>query len=102
MRYRGAHTLFYGAEFRWNLTDENEKFNIFFMEDLRTSFQAAFFHEIGSIADKKEDLFKESRHSTGAGFRVIMGSGIVYRLDIANGEEGNEYSLFFGYPWDFL
>lgn len=101
-RYRGAHTRFYGTEFRWNLTDENARFNIWFMEDLRTSVQLAFFHEVGSIADKTEDLFKESRHSTGIGVRTVMGSGLVYRLDYSTGEEGAQTVLFFGYPWDFL
>ncbi|PCI27449.1 MAG: hypothetical protein COB67_08470 [SAR324 cluster bacterium] len=101
-RFHGAHTRFYGTEFRWNLTDEKERFNIFFMEDLRTAIQIAFFYEYGSVADKEEDLFKETRHSTGIGIRAVMGSGLVYRLDYSVGEEGAETILFFGYPWDIL
>ena len=101
-RFRGAHTRFYGTEFRWNLTDEKERFNILFMKDLRTAVQIAFFHEKGSVADKEEDLFKETRHSTGMGIRAVMGSGLVYRLDYAVGEEGAQTVLFFGYPWDVL
>jgi len=102
MRYRGTHTRFWGTEFRWNLTDEKTKFNIWLMEDLRTSFQFAFFHEYGTIADQEEDLYEEIRHSTGIGVRAIMGSGLVYRLEYAVGEEGGQFTLFFGYPWDFL
>jgi hypothetical protein len=102
MRYRGAHTRFWGAEFRWNLTDENTKFNILFMKDLRTSIQLAFFHEEGTIADKTEDLYEETRRSTGVGIRAIMGSGLVYRFEVATGEEGSQFVLFLGYPWDLF
>jgi Omp85 superfamily domain len=102
MRYRGAHTRFYGAELRWNLTDEKTTFDILFMKDLRTSIQLAFYHEMGTIADKTEDLFEETRHSTGVGVRAVMGSGLVYRLDVATGEEGVGFVLFLGYPWDIF
>lgn len=101
-RYRGAHTRFWGGEFRWNLTDEKTSFNIFFMKDLRTSIQLAFFYEEGTIADKTEDLYKEVRHSTGMGVRAVMGSGLVYRFEVATGEEGSQYVLFLGYPWDLF
>ena len=102
MRYRGAHTRFLGTEFRWNLTDENTKFNIWFMQDLRTSVQLALFHEMGTVADLRQDLWDERRHSTGAGLRVVMGSGLIYRAEYATGEEGGQFILFFGYPWDVL
>ena len=101
-RYRGAHTRFWGGEFRWNLTDEKTKFDILFMKDLRTSIQLAFFHEEGTIADKTEDLFKEKRQSTGIGIKAVMGSGLVYRFEVATGEEGSQYVLFLGYPWDLF
>ena len=102
MRFRGAHTRFLGTEFRWNLTDENTRFNIWFMQDLRTAIQLAFFHETGTIADQRTDLWDERRHSTGIGLRAIMGSGFVYRAEYATGEEGKQFVLFFGYPWDVL
>jgi hemolysin activation/secretion protein len=102
MRYRGAHTRFFGTEFRWNLTDEKTPFNLWFLKDIRTSFQIAFFYEIGSIADHEEDLFEETRHSTGVGLRAVMASGIVFRIDVATGEEGSEFVIFFDYPWTFL
>ncbi len=102
MRYRGAHTRFMGAEFRWNLTDEKSTFDIFFMKDIRTSVQLAFFHEQGTIADLVDDLYKETRRSTGMGIRMIMGSGLVYRAEYATGEEGGQFVLFLGYPWDIF
>ncbi len=102
MRYRGAHTRFFGTEFRWNLTDERTSFDIWLLRDIRTAFQIAFFYEIGSIADHEKDLFKETRHSTGVGLRAAMASGMVFRIDIATGEEGSEFVIFFNYPWTFL
>ena len=44
-RFSGAHTEFYGYEFRWNLTDENTPFDLYFIKDFRTGFQLAFFYE---------------------------------------------------------
>ncbi|OGW35606.1 MAG: hypothetical protein A2010_15010, partial [Nitrospirae bacterium GWD2_57_9] len=38
MRYKGAHTIFYGTEIRWNLTDESTPYDIFIMRDVRTSW----------------------------------------------------------------
>jgi len=102
MRYRGAHTRFFGTELRWNLTDEKTPFNIWFLKDIRTAFQIAFFYEIGSIADREEDLFEETRNSVGVGFRAAMASGFVFRVDVATGEEGSEFVIFFDYPWTFL
>lgn len=102
MRFRGAHTRFAGVEFRWNLTDEKTPFNIWLVKDVRTSFQLAFFHEAGTIADRESELYDEIKHSTGVGFRMVVNSGFVFRLDIATGSEGEEVSIFFDYPWTFL
>jgi hypothetical protein len=102
MRFRGAHTRFAGVEFRYNLTDEKTPFNIWLVKDVRTSFQIAFFHEAGTIADREGELYDEIKHSTGIGFRMVVSSGFVFRLDIATGSEGEEVSLFFDYPWTFL
>jgi len=102
MRYRGAHTRFFGTEFRWNLTDERTPFDIWLLRDIRSAFQVALFYEIGSIADHEKDLFEETRHSTGVGLRAAMASGMVFRIDIATGEEGSEFVVFFDYPWTFL
>lgn len=99
-RYKGAHTLFYGTEFRWNLTDESTPYDIFVMKDVRTAFQAAFFYEMGSTADLRSDLGKVWRDSYGVGLRMVTASGVVFRADLAFGREGFEPEIFIGYPWE--
>lgn len=98
-RFGAAHTEFYGTELRWNLTDEKTPFDFGFIRDVRTGVQLAAFYEIGTVADRTEDLWNISRSSTGVGARLVTSSGFVYRFDIANGEEGNSVVVIFGYPW---
>ena len=98
-RFSGAHTEFYGYEFRWNLTDENTPFDLYFIRDFRTGFQLAFFYETGTVAEQREDLWAKSRNSTGLGARLVTGSGFIYRFDVATGSEGAETTLFVDYPW---
>ena len=98
-RFSGAHTEFYGYEFRWNLTDENTPFDLYFIRDFRTGFQLAFFYETGTVAEQREDLWAKSRNSTGLGARLVTGSGFIYRFDVATGSEGQETTLFVDYPW---
>jgi hypothetical protein len=100
MRYKGAHTIFYGTEIRWNLTDEATPFNIFVMKDVRTSWQIALYYEMGSVADKRTELGDVWRASTGIGLRMVTASGVVFRADVATGREGVAPSIFIGYPWD--
>jgi hypothetical protein len=99
-RYKGAHTLFYGTEFRWNLTDENTPFDIFVMKDVRTAFQLAFFYEAGSTADHQSDVGRVWRDTYGVGARMVTASGVVFRADLAFGREGFEPEIFIGYPWE--
>lgn len=99
-RYTGAHTQFFGTELRWNLTDEKTPFNIFIVKDIRTAIQVALFYEIGTVADRQSDLWSSTRASYGAGFRIVTASGVVYRIDLAAGQEGFEPSVFFQYPWE--
>lgn len=99
-RYRGAHTLFYGTEFRWNLTEEAKPFDLFIMKDIRTSVQLAAFYEIGSTADLRDDVGKTWRKSYGIGFRMVTASGVVFRGDIADGHDGITTAIFIGYPWE--
>ncbi|MCZ6749217.1 MAG: hypothetical protein O7D96_07980, partial [SAR324 cluster bacterium] len=98
-RFQGAHTAFYGAEFRWNLTDELTPFDYLFWKDVRTGIQLAFFGETGTVAESRGKLWDESRESYGMGLRLITGSGSVYRADYATGDEGGELTVFFFYPW---
>ncbi len=99
-RYKGAHTLFYGTEIRWNLTDERTPFDIFVMKDVRTAVQVAAFYEAGSTADARNEVGKIMRDSYGLGLRVVTASGIVFRGDLAFGREGFEPEIFIGYPWE--
>ncbi|MEL0231200.1 MAG: hypothetical protein VXA56_16535, partial [Deltaproteobacteria bacterium] len=62
-------------------------------------FQLAFFYEEGSIADQASDLWKIKKSSTGLGFRLVTSSQFVYRIDLASGQEGNEFIFWFDYPW---
>ena len=101
-RYSGAHTSFYGTEFRWNLTEEFTPFNIYIMKDIRTALQIALFYEAGSVADKVSELGDIVKSSYGAGFRMVTASGIVFRADVATGNEGVEITVIIGYPWEPL
>jgi outer membrane protein assembly factor BamA len=99
-RFTGAHTVFYGTELRWTLTEEAHPFDIFIAKDVRTVLQVALFYERGSSADKREDLRDIYRSSYGAGFRMVTASGIVLRADVAAGREGIETTIIMGYPWE--
>lgn len=101
-RFSGAHTQFYGSEFRWNLTDESTPFDIFVMKDIRTSLQVALFYELGSTADLQQDVGKSWRDSYGVGLRMITASGVVFRADVANGKDGVATEIFIGYPWEIF
>lgn len=100
MRFRGAHTIFYGSEVRWNLTDESTPYDIFIMKDVRTSWQVALFYEAGSTADTRSELGDLWRSTTGIGLRMVTASGVVFRADVAAGREGVLPSIFIGYPWE--
>lgn len=99
-RYRGAHTQFFGVEYRWNITDEVKPFDLFFVKDVRTAIQVAPFYEIGTTVDHASELWSVTRSSYGVGLRVVTGSGLIYRLDLAYGDEGFEPCIFFQYPWE--
>ena len=99
-RFKGAHTIFYGSEIRWNLTDESTPFDILIMRDIRTSWQIALFYEMGTVADKRSELGDIWRSTTGIGLRMVTASGMVFRADLATGKEGFSPSIFIGYPWE--
>ena len=100
-RFKGAHTLFFGAEYRWNVTDEKTPFDIFVMKDVRTTFQVAFFYETGVTSDSRGELVRSNmRDSYGTGVRMVFASGLVLRADFANGKEGFNTAIFIGYPWE--
>jgi hypothetical protein len=100
-RYQGAHSMFLGAEFRWNVTEERRPFDIFIMKDVRTTFQVAFFYETGVTSDSRGELtWGNMRSSYGTGVRMVFASGLVLRADVAAGREGVSPAIFIGYPWE--
>ncbi len=98
-RFSGAHMEFVGVELRSNFVQDAEPFDYFIWKDIRTSIQLAVFAEVGTVAETRDDLWKETRSSVGIGGRLVTASGSVYRADWATGDEGSEFSLFFFYPW---
>ena len=100
-RYYAAQALFYGIEYRWNLTDEHTPFNIYIAKGIRTGIQVSAFWERGMVADHREDLLAHARTSYGLGLRLIL-SGVVIRFDLANGDEGIQSQLFITYPWSMF
>ncbi len=101
-RYYGAHSRFYGTEMRWNFSEGHEAFDIFLAKGVRTIFQLAAFHEIGTVADQEQDLGNTWATATGVGFRVLLTSGFVFRFDVGAGKEGVASTLFFNYPWGVM
>ena len=96
-RFYGGRALFYGLEYRWNITEERTPFDIYMARGIRTNFQLAAFIEQGAVADKYDDLFRHQRTSYGVGVRMLL-SGVIIRADLAHGVEGNEFVLFITYP----
>ena len=100
-RFYAGQALFYGVEYRWNLTDERTPFNIYVAKGIRTGIQLAAFWERGMVADEFGQLFKNGRQSYGIGARIVL-SGVIIRFDLARGNEGMQSQLFITYPWSMF
>lgn len=98
-RYQAAHAQLIGTEFRWNFITSGGELDLFFLQDIIDSLQAAFFIEQGSVVEEEKELGNILRNSYGAGLRFVGQSGSVYRFDLATGDEGMEVIAFFEYPW---
>jgi hypothetical protein len=98
-RFKAAHTRVVGSEFRWNFLEGARPFDFGIWKDVAATYQLAAFYEVGSAEENESDLWSETRDSYGVGFRMVSQSGSVYRADIAQGEEGSEFTMFFDYPW---
>lgn len=99
-RFSGSHARFIGFEYRWNIVEGTKPFDYFLAKDIRTSIQLAAFYERGAITDNKDELWHAMRESFGVGARLITKSGLIFRADIATGDEGAEMSIIIGYPWE--
>lgn len=100
-RFYAGQALFYGVEYRWNLTDERTPFDIFIAKGIRTGMQLAAFWERGMVADHFGDLLQDGRNSYGIGARLVL-SGVIVRFDLSHGEEGAQTQLFITYPWSMF
>ncbi|MBI5429227.1 MAG: hypothetical protein HY938_02080 [Nitrosomonadales bacterium] len=100
-RFYAGQALSYGAEYRWNLTDERTPFDIYIAKGIRTGIQLAAFWERGMVADEFSKLFKGGRESYGIGARLVL-SGVVIRFDLAHGPEGPQSQLWITYPWSMF
>jgi len=100
-RFRAGQTVFYGVEYRWNLTDENTPVDWFILKGRRTNFQVAFFAEAGAVADHSNELNSKLKYSYGTGFRMLF-EGVTIRADVARGSEGSEVQVFLDYPWSLF
>ncbi len=98
-RFSGGHMAFAGAEYRWNFVQDAIPFDYFIWKDVTTTLQLAFFAEAGTVAEHAADLWKDYRTSIGVGGRIVSASGSVYRAEIAHGDEGNQFIVYFYYPW---
>ena len=101
-RFQGAHTLYFATEFRWNFSaSEGDKIDVFFMQDLIDEMQVALFFEQGSVSETKSELGNTVKSSFGSGFRLLSGSGNLYRADFATGDEGPQVAVIIQYPWTY-
>jgi len=100
-RFHAGNVIFYGTEFRWNLTQEERQVDWFILSGIHTNIQAAFYLEAGSVADKREDLHDKLLYSYGVGMRMVF-SGAIMRLDVGHGSEGLQTQFFLDYPWSLF
>lgn len=98
-RFSGGHMAFTGAEYRWNFVQDAKPFDYFIWKDVTTTLQLSFFAEAGTVAEHAADLWKDYRTSYGVGGRIVSASGSVYRAEIAQGDEGSQFIIYFYYPW---
>ncbi|MDH4120832.1 MAG: outer membrane protein assembly factor [Deltaproteobacteria bacterium] len=101
-RFNGGVSAFVGSEMRLNFSDEPEPMDIFIIRDVKLAMQWALFCEAGSVAETAKELWQRSRSSCGTGLRIVAGSGLVYRMDYAAGNEGGGMTMLVGYPWENL
>ena len=71
------------------------------MKDLVDEMQVAFFFEQGSVSETKSELGDTVKYSYGSGFRLLSGSGNLYRADFATGDEGPQFAVIIQYPWTY-
>jgi hypothetical protein len=96
-RFYAANSSNYVLEYRLNYSEKRTPINWIFLGGLRTVLQTSFFYETGSVSDDVSLLHEKMKSSFGVGFRAII-SGLIYRFDLAKGEDGIAPTLFVNYP----
>jgi hypothetical protein len=96
-RFYAANSSNYVLEYRLNYSEKRTPINWIFLGGLRTVLQTSFFYETGSVSDEVSLLHEKMKSSFGVGFRAII-SGLIYRFDLAKGEDGIAPTLFINYP----
>ena len=96
-RFYAANSSNYVLEYRLNFSENVTPLNWFFLGGIRTVLQTSFFYEIGGVSDDVSKLNEKMKSSFGIGFRAII-SGLIYRFDLAKGEEGIAPTIFINYP----
>ena len=98
-RFKGAHSAVFSLELRLNFAEEFTPFDFFIWKDVRTGVQFAVFYDVGTVSEKERDLWKDTSSVYGFGMRMIGGSGLVYRAELAITEEGSAPLITVGYPF---
>ena len=98
-RFQGAHSRYFSTELRINFANKVRPFDFWIWKDISTSIQWVTFYDVGTVAEEKSELWKQSANSLGTGIRMVTASGYVYRADVATGSEGPNVVMVFDYPW---
>ncbi len=99
-RFHGSDTIFYATELRLNLSSQPEKFDFGFIKGTKTIVQIAPFFEMGAASDPPDAVEQVTLASSyGVGFRLGF-SGAIVRADFGLSREGQQITLYVGYPWD--
>jgi len=96
-RFFAGNSSNYAVEYRLNFSEKQTPINWIIMGGVRTVLQAAFFYELGGVSDDLSKLNQNMKPSFGIGFRAII-SGLIYRFDLAKGDDGIAPTLFINYP----
>jgi outer membrane translocation and assembly module TamA len=84
-RFRDNDLLFFNVEYRW------EAFS---------NLDMALFFDAGKVASIQDDIdFGGMKRAYGLGFRFNTHSDILYRIDIAHGDEGFKFFFKFSGPF---
>ena len=100
-RFTAGNSNFRGVEYRYNFDDKANPLNWGFIGGTNSLLQMAFFFEQGTVSDERSQLLSNMKPSYGMGFRSLI-SGFIYRLDLAQGDEGLGVTLFIDYPMQLL